>query len=56
MFKVEFANDRHDWILNKECPTREEADEAAEKISQSGYTARIIRGGQIIHYVEREAK
>jgi len=56
MYRVEFRNDRGDWIRKGFYRIREEADKMAEHISSIGYTARIVSEGRILLYVEREAK
>jgi len=61
VWKVEFRNDRGDWIkvdggLRGFFPSLASATRAAEKMSEKGYTARITKDGQILFYIERAAK
>ena len=56
MYKVEFLNDRHDWILKSWHKNMDSAERIAEVTAAGGYTARIINEGKIIQYVERRAK
>lgn len=56
MYRVEMLNDHHDWVLRSSHKTWKAAETAAEKVSESGYTARIISNGRILRYIEREAK
>jgi hypothetical protein len=55
-YRVEFKNDRGDWIKADFYPTRETAETAAINVSESGWTSRIVHNGKILKYFERVAK
>ena len=61
MYKVQFRNDRGDWIRVDKGRrgffyTRKAADKEAARAAEAGYTARILSEGRIFHYYERRAK
>jgi hypothetical protein len=48
MFKVEFLNDRGDWIHSSFHKNQENADISAEEMEDKGYQTRVLYCGKIV--------